>query len=107
MSELELKTEEVFEALNGRKFRFIKMYSPNIVMAWEIFKKDPAGWNREKLVGIDVHKININVLKSLKIWDDLSEEVKNRVVNGVNSVDSVNNVVVNNSESNVSITTSE
>jgi hypothetical protein len=100
MSELESETERVFEALNGRKFRFIKMYSPNIVMVWEILKKDHDGWNREKLVGIDVHKINIDVLKSLKIWDDLSEEVKNRVVNGVNSVDSVNNVIVN-KESNV------
>lgn len=91
MSEEVLETYEIFEALNGRKFRYVKMYSPSIVMAWEIFKKDHSGWNKEKLVGIDVHKINIDILKSLKIWDDLSEEVKNEVVNGISLENAVNN----------------
>jgi len=82
---------ESFSAL-GRKFKFVKMYSPTIMMVWEVLAKE-YGWNRENLVGIDVHKVDISILKHLGVWEGLSDEVKKEIENPVSSASSVSNSV--------------
>jgi hypothetical protein len=95
---------ESFSAL-GRKFKFVKMYSPTIMMVWEVLAKE-YGWNRENLVGIDVHKVDISILKHLGVWEGLSDEVKKEIENpvSVSSVSSVSSASsVSNSVSSVNV----
>ena len=73
---------DYFEALNGRKFEYRGMESPTIMKVWEYLRGDP-GAHQGRFGGIDVHDLDIDTLKLLKVWDNLTEDVQKDITGGL------------------------
>lgn len=72
---------DYFNAM-GRKFRFVKMHSPSVMMCWELMRGE-NGVEAERLGGMEVHSVDIDTLKSLKVWDGLADELKKEITDGL------------------------
>lgn len=78
---------DYFEALD-RKFRFIKMSSPTIMFVAEYVKdnkgwSNDVGWHKEVFGGLDVRDVGAEVLKTIKVWPELADEVKKEINDGI------------------------
>jgi len=72
----------IFEALRGRKFRFVAMYEPAIMKVWEIYPSK-GGVKSERLGGLRVHDVDVQTLKDIKVWDKLTPEVQKEIENNI------------------------
>lgn len=76
---------EFFEALGGRKFRFVCMETPTLMKVWERpVKRDR--WNdaiEEYLGGLDVRSVDMETLKKIKVWEELSPDVQKEIIEGL------------------------
>lgn len=68
---------DYFNAI-GRQFRFVKIHSPSVLMCWERMRSE-NGMEAERLGGLEVRSVDIDTLKFLKVWDELTEEMKKEV----------------------------
>lgn len=75
----------LFEAKDGRRFRFVRYISPNFLFAWEIMpiSKDWTNQNTAICRKIKVNEVDVDILKALGVWDGLGEDVKAGVVSNV------------------------
>ena len=77
--------ENVFEALNGRKFEYVKMHSPTTMCVWEHFpvKQDWKAEHIHKYGILDVKNVDVDSLKKIGVWDNLALEVQKDIVEGI------------------------
>jgi len=81
-----------FTAFKGQKFRFVSMASPTLMKAWKLDYVN--GWHEERLGGLDVRQVGVDILKAIKVWDLLSPEVKDEINNGlIQKIEATNNLM--------------
>jgi rubredoxin len=73
---------DYFDALNGRKFRFVRMVGKNQLLVWE-FNKNEYGMLMETCTGLDCIDVAEDTLKSIGVWDQLEEKVKQEISAGI------------------------
>ena len=84
-----LKVEHypVFKDITGQEYSLVDFKSPNKLLVWKKLKTT-FGWNNEICMGLLVHKVSVDALKEMKIWDKLEEEVKIKVIEyGKNNIE--------------------
>lgn len=74
-------TDQCFNVFGNKKFEFIRMSTPTLMVARKHWSED--GMNCSKLGLLDVHDVDVDILKRHNIWDNLSKEVQNEIMTGV------------------------
>jgi len=62
---------------DGKKYYFVKFIKPRNLLAWDYVRKD--GVNISGCQGVRVENVHMNVLKELKIWEQLTPEMQKTV----------------------------
>ena len=77
---------EIFES-EGRAMEAIKLVSPDRLLVWDKSGKAKGdtwtgmtGWNEEKCKAISLEEIDLDILQSMKVWNSLSNEVKDKML---------------------------
>jgi len=71
----------IFDTKNGSTLEFIKFIPPNTLEVWENkgLSKDWTACNTSICKGINVIEVEPDILRVLNVWDNLSEEIKQKV----------------------------
>ena len=79
--EIKVDDRPMFDSYNGDSFEFVRFIKPDKILVWED-KMDTFSGNsvHEQICrGLNVREVEIEVLKTLKIWKKLSEEIQEGV----------------------------
>ena len=77
MEETKTPTKIMFDAM-GSNFEFVRFNKPDNIVAWKVPISKEGHYN---MGIIKIHSIDIDTLKFLSVWEQLSKEVQDSILN--------------------------
>lgn len=63
----------------GASLRFVEFKEPSFLLSWETLNEPTSSYGEATCKGVKVKNVEIEVLKTLEVWDKLSKEVQKEV----------------------------
>jgi hypothetical protein len=73
-----LEDYDQFQTIKEETYSFVDFIAPDYLLVWEEGKMEAGGIHHEVCKGIKVYEVAPDVLKEIKVWGKLSQEVKSK-----------------------------
>jgi len=76
-----------FYSRTKNQFHFISLQQPDLIKVWK--REIHSGWKHDTLGAIRITDVDSDTLKTLNVWEQLSQELQKSVIDFENGVESV------------------